>query len=229
MTDYSPPPPPPDEQQPTDPRERRAAQKAERARAKAMRPWYRKKRWWILGGLVVIIVIAIAAGSGGDDDETNTAETDTTEADTETTAAETETTEPPAEEGQDVFAIGETAHTGDFDVTVHTVEDPLATSEFETPAAGNRFVGVEATVTNTSDEPLPFSTLAGMELFDQLDRPWSVTIAGTDRPQLDAPTVAPGEARRGWVVFEVPPDATELTLRVKGNLTATGSLFDLSS
>ncbi len=222
MTDYPPPPAPPGEQGgyeprhdvPMDPREQRAARKAERARAKAMRPWYRKKRWWILGGLGVIIVVAVVAGAGGDDGETTT---------DEPSAGETEG-------GQDVYAIGETAHTGDFDVVVHTVEDPFTpANEFEVPEEGHRFVGVEATVTNTSGEPLPFSTLAGVELFDQLDRPWTVALAGTDRPQLDAPTVTPGEARRGWVVFSVPPDATELRLRVKGNLTAGGSLFDLSS
>jgi Domain of unknown function (DUF4352) len=206
--------------QPTDPREQRAAHKAERARAKAMRPWYQKKRWWIVGGVVAVIVIAAVAGAGGSEDDGGTA-TDEPASDAPS-AGETEG-------GQDVYAIGETANTGDFDVTVHAVEDPFVpTNEFEVPAEGQRFVGVEATVTNTSDQPLPFSTLAGVELFDQADRPWAVALAGTDRPQLDAPTVAPGEARRGWVVFSVPPDATELTLRVKGNLTATGSLFQLS-
>lgn len=217
MTDYPPlpppPPPPPPEsgRQPLDRRSRRAARKAERARAKAMRPWYRKKRWWLLGGLAAIIVVAVVASAGGDDD------------------GETTTGRPAAPAEGDVYAIGEMAHTGDFDVVVHAVEDPFVpTNEFEVPEEGHRFVGVEATVTNTGDEPLPFSTLAGVELFDQMDRPWPVAVAGTDRPQLDAPTVTPGEARRGWVVFSVPPDATELTLRVKGNITASGALFDLS-
>lgn len=178
-----------------------------------MRPWYRKKRWWLLGGLAAIIVVAVVASAGGDDDgETTTGGPDA-----------------PAEGDQDVYAIGETAHTGDFDVVVHAVEDPFVpANEFEVPQEGHRFVAVEATVTNTGGEPLPFSTLAGVELFDQMDRPWTVAIAGTDRPQLDAPTVTPGEARRGWVVFDVPPDAIELTLRVKGNITASGALFDLS-
>lgn len=135
---------------------------------------------------------------------------------------------PPASGGQDVYAIGETAHSGDFDVTVHAVQDPYtSTNQFETPQAGQRFVAVEATVTNTSDEPLPFSTLVGVELIDQMDRAYSIAMAGTDLPQLDSMTVAPGAARRGWVVFDAPPDATELRIRIKGNLTATGSLFQL--
>jgi hypothetical protein len=48
-----------------------------------------------------------------------------------------------------------------------------------------------------------------------------------DLPLLDAATVAPGEVRRGWTVFDVPPDATGFRVRCKGNLTATGSLFQL--
>lgn len=38
--------------------------KAAKARAKALRPWYRKKRTWLLG-VVLVIVIAIVATSGG--------------------------------------------------------------------------------------------------------------------------------------------------------------------
>ncbi len=208
--DYGQPPDPRRyEQRPLDPREARAAGKAERARMKAMRPWYAKKRWWAVGALVVLVGIAAAAGGGDDGGGSD---------------------EPAAAEngGQDVYAIGQTAHTGEFDVTVHTLEDPFTPGQFETPAAGHRFVGVELTVTNSSDGPLPFSTLAGVELIDQADRPWDITIAGLDRPQIDALTVAPGEARRGWVVFSAPADATKLTLRVKGNLTATGSLFALN-
>lgn len=56
------------QQQPVDPRQPKAAAKAERARAKAMRPWYAKKRWWLAGGLAAVIAIAALAGGGGDDD-----------------------------------------------------------------------------------------------------------------------------------------------------------------
>jgi len=208
---HAPPGPPGYGQRPPDPRQARAAVKAERARAKAMRPWYVKKRWWAVGALLLLVVIAVAAGGAGDDDNTSG-----------------DPTAGQSAGGQDVYAIGQTAHTGDFDVTVHTLEDPFTPGQFETPDAGHRFVGVELTVTNTGAEPLPFSTMMGVELLDQLDRRWNITIAGLDRPQIDAPTVAPGEARRGWVVFSAPADATQFTLRVKGNITATGSLFALN-
>lgn len=171
-------------------------------------------------GFVLLVIIAIAGMLAGADDSDDGGETG---AGDDTPAAGTD-------DGQDVYAIGQTAHTGEFDVTVHAVQDPFPPpSEFDTPAApDHRFVAVEATVTNTSAEPTGFSTLAGVELVDQLDRPWSIAITSTELPSLDAVTVAPGEARRGWVVFSVPPDATELRIRIKGNLTANGSVFELN-
>ena len=53
--------------------ERRADVKAEKARAKAMRPWYRKKRFAIPLGLVVLVVVISALG--GDEDGSQVAET----------------------------------------------------------------------------------------------------------------------------------------------------------
>jgi hypothetical protein len=50
----------------TDTREARADAKAEKARQKAMRPWYRKKRFWLLA-VVAVIIIAAVAGGGADD------------------------------------------------------------------------------------------------------------------------------------------------------------------
>lgn len=228
MSNLTPPPPPPASTPPhasppsgapMSAKEAKAEARAARARAKALRPWYRKKRWWVLA-IVVIGIVASIAAIGGSDDDTTTAPGSEASADAPgggRTAG-----------GQDVYAVGQTAHTGDFDVTMHTVEDPFVSSnQFDRPSEGNRFVAVELTVTNTSDEQRTLSTLLGAEVTDSLSRVWDVALAGLDLPQLDG-TVPPGESRRGWIVFEVPDDATGLRLRIKGNLTATGSLFALS-
>lgn len=55
--------------QPPSAREARANAKAEKARAKALRPWYKKKRFLIPLGLVLVLVIVAVAGGGGDEDE----------------------------------------------------------------------------------------------------------------------------------------------------------------
>lgn len=175
---------------------------------------------WLGGIAVVLSIVGLAIVADAFDD-----------LDDATNGSRGNPDEPAVSSGddgeQDVFAVGQTAHTGDFDVTLHTVTDPFTpASQFERPQANNRFVAVEVEVTNTSDENQVMSTLAGAELTDSQNRGWNIAIAGTDLPQLDG-QVPPGDARRGWVVFEVAQDATDLRLRIKGNLTATGSLFDL--
>ncbi|WP_210424363.1 OB-fold protein [Gephyromycinifex aptenodytis] len=44
----------------------KAQRKADKAYAKATRPWYKKKRFWLLG-LLLLVVIAVALSGGGDD------------------------------------------------------------------------------------------------------------------------------------------------------------------
>lgn len=191
-----------------------------------------------LGVLVVIAIIAAIAGGSGDDDGDTATGTTRATAGASTTAppgATTATTTPSAttaaddrDAGQDVYGVGDTATSGDLGVTLVTVQDPFEPSnELETPQPGNRFVAAEVELTNTTDEPITWSSIMGAELTDDQNRPWTVALAGADLPQLDGDVPA-GGARRGWVVFEVPQDAAGLQLRIKGSLTATGSLFALS-
>ncbi len=189
----------------------------------------------------VAAVVGAAALTGCADEADDAASTDTTPAEQTTTvvtaaatpetteAPTTESTSPPDDESgdSDDYAVGETGHTGDFDVTLHAVEDPLQpANEFDQPTPGNRLVGVEVTLTNTGDDPQTFSSLLAAELTDSLSRPWTVALAGLDRPQVDG-DVPPGESRRGWMTFDVAEDADALRLRVKGNLTAEGAVFVL--
>jgi len=166
-----------------------------------------------------------------------TTERTTTTAQPTTTTTEAPTTTAPEEDevdtagssagDQEVYAVGEWAHTSGFDVTVHQVQDPyVPTNEFETPQPGHRYVAVEVELRNTSDGMQTFSSLLGAEVTDSMNRPWDIGFAGFDLPQIDG-DVPPGGARRGWMVFEVAEDSTELILRIKGSLTATGSLFAL--
>lgn len=180
------------------------------------RPWYRKKRWWALA-VAVVLVIAIAAGGGDDDDAPETAAT------TANDGAASETTSAPT----DRYAVGDTATTSDFEVTLHSVEDPFDPADgFSTPAEGHRYVAVELEVRNLADEQRTFSTLAYTEILDSTNRAWDVELTGTNRPTVEGDMPA-GDARRGWVVFEVGDDAAELRLRVKGSITASGAIFVL--
>src|SRR5699024_2356585 len=69
--------------------------------------------------------------------EEPTTTTTTEEATTTTTEEETTTTTTAAAPTQDVYAVGETAHTGVFDVTVHTVVSPWESgNQFEVAQPG---------------------------------------------------------------------------------------------
>ncbi len=129
---------------------------------------------------------------------------------------------------QKVYKVGETAHSGDFDITLQTVKNPYQpTNQFEQASAGKHFVATEFTVKNTASEQKTFSSLLGAEVSDSSGQHFSITLAGTDLPQLDG-DVAANDIRRGWMVFEVPDASSGLKIRLKGDLTSTGSLFALS-
>lgn len=69
-----------DPQSPQSPRNPKADAKADKAYAKASRPWFKKKRYWLLA-IVLLIVIVTATNSGGDSgDETASDSGDTSSA-----------------------------------------------------------------------------------------------------------------------------------------------------
>ncbi|MEO8694214.1 MAG: DUF4352 domain-containing protein [Acidimicrobiales bacterium] len=222
-TPAPPPPPPPSPSVPLTHKEVNAAAKAEKARAKALRPWFKKKRFWVLGVAAVLIIAAIAGSAGGSKKATTATNSGTTVAATATTGANGGTT--PG--GQDVYAIGQTAHSSDLDVTLNTVKDPFtSTNQFDRPSTGQRYVATEITVKNTGKSKVTVSSLLNAELTDSQARPWTITIGGVDLPRVDG-DVQPGESRRGWMVFGVDQAASGLRLRFKGSITATGSVFTL--
>lgn len=181
----------------------------------------KKRRWpWVVLALLVLLVIA-AALSGGAEDETSQRTSN------EATAPAADAAATPAADGQGPLGVGSTDNTSGFDVTLLQVVDTwTSTNQFESPAAGNRFVAVELDMVNTTDAIRPFSTLLGFEVIDSLGQRWNPAFAGFDLPQLDG-DVAPGANIRGWQVFEVPVDSTGLRLSVKGSLTASGIEFQL--
>jgi hypothetical protein len=139
---------------------------------------------------------------------------------TSTTAAPT--TAGSAETASALPGVGGTAVTGPFEVTLHAVEDPVAPDEFFAPDPGNRYVGVELEVRNTSAEPQTLSTLLAVEVVDSESQAWSTSLfAVPGRAAIDGEIPA-GESRRGWVGFELPETSSGLRLFVDGVLIGDG-------
>ncbi len=93
-----------------DERSTKADVKAEKARAKAMRPWFKKKRFIIpLVLVVLIILIAVASGGGDDTEKVGTVGDVPRSEGTPTTAATT---------AGSTFKVGEVVRKGSLEATV---------------------------------------------------------------------------------------------------------------
>jgi hypothetical protein len=121
------------------------------------------------------------------------------------------------------FKVGDEVKLGDWRVKVWGVQDPLPPpSEFEQPAAGNRYVAVDTEVFNDSKTPQSVSSIACFELQDAANKSYNMTIV-TGAPNPPDGEIAPGQSRRGTLVYEVPTTSTGLKLVFKCDLFSTGS------
>jgi hypothetical protein len=120
--------------------------------------------------------------------------------------------------------VGAMAVSGPFEVTLLAVEDPVVPDdEIFGPDPGNRFVGVELELRNTSSEVQSFSSLLSAEVVDGLGQSWTPSLfAVSDRSQLDGDVPA-GESRRGWIGFEVPEASTGLRLFINAEVFGGGA------
>jgi hypothetical protein len=182
----------------------------------------RKRRFplWAKIGIPVVLIIVIAAAAGGSKKK------DSPVASSNTAGTAQATTAKPASKSS--YAVGETARTGDFDVTVYGFKDPQASSnQFDKPKAGNHYVSVDVQVANKGTKQLTFSSIIGFHLVDGANRQFDEGLTSI-KPGPPEGEIPAGEAVRGMVVFEVPDGSTGLRMRVQGNLTASGAFFTLT-
>ncbi len=175
--------------------------------------------------IMVLSCLLILAACGGDDDTGDNGDsTDSatqTEAQTDTaTEAQTEAaTEPAAETEVQTEAassngpvpIGTATAVGPFNVTVASVTDPLEPQPALEPAEGNRLIGVEIVIENTSDEAQTVSTLLNMSLRDGTGQGYDMditaqTVANTGGQSTPEGNVPAGGTIRGIVGFQIPGD-----------------------
>lgn len=133
----------------------KAEGKAEKARAKAMRPWFKKKRFIIPLALVAIMVIAGVAGSGGSDD--TKVETDAGSSATTVASASENRLYPgrPDTKKKDVEkAIGEGAQVSGYTATVSKAEFQQQLSQFER----NGYMTADVTLLNRDSKAQSYNT-----------------------------------------------------------------------
>lgn len=116
-----------------------------------------------------------------------------------------------------VRAIGDRTLAGGALVAVRRVVDPFdSTDPVITAPAGRRWVAADLEVTNLTTQVQDLRADRQLTVRDVTDRRYRAVATAEGLPSLDGP-LAPGETRRGTVVFEVPEDARDLRLAYTGD------------
>jgi len=88
-------------------------------------------------------------------------------------------------------------------VTVLKVVDPASGGQYMTPESGKRFVGIEIKLANVGTKNYSDSPSNGASVVDVKDHELQADI-GEVEPDIGSPKIVPGDARVGFLTFQVP-------------------------
>lgn len=135
-------------------REARAEARAAKARAKALRPWYRKKRFLLPIAAVAVIIIAVIASNGGrngGDGDGGTA----SQATTQRAQNRLYENRPDAQPEDQERAIGQAATIGGMSATVTSGGFRQSLNDFESEG----YLVIDVSIQNASDETHSYNVL----------------------------------------------------------------------
>lgn len=197
-------------------RDPKAQAKADKAYAKAMRPWYKKKRFILPLALLLIIIIVAVNGGGSGDDTANTAGSSQPAA-TEEAPAQQEEEQPAAEEEAPPAeaGIGTPVRDGKFEFVVTGLERPGKTigPDFLQETAQGEFVIVRVDVSNIGNEAQTLDS-SSQVLYDDQGRefsPSSAMFVLDDADKAFLEQINPGNKVTGVPILFDVPEGTNLT------------------
>lgn len=138
--------------------------------------------------------------------------------------------EPPAELAgetqQQTFKVGDVVEMGTLSLTVNGVTSPEGT-DFAKPEQGKKFLIVDVTIENKSQEADAISTMMQMSLKDTSGQVYQVDLMAMAASGGTSPDgeLAPGEKIRGQVGFQVPADANGLVFVFDADVFGAGKAF----
>lgn len=147
-------------------------------------------------------------------------QTSTTQ-DTATPAAATKAS-PAAQDQQalqnpsKLLAIGETVVLGKYKFTVNSVRNAVGDSVSK-PQKGQKYLIVNATVENLGQKKAAISSILLFTLTDSTNKKYKRVITTETKGSLDA-NLDPGKKLQGEISFEVPQDAKDLLLILRGDV-----------
>jgi hypothetical protein len=165
--------------------------------------------------LIAVLGAGLFAGcSGSDSLETTTEEasTDKTETANESDANEDGST-TESESAQTEVRVGDRVDDDQMSMVVRDVRETEQVGEFSEAGSGNTFIVVRLAVKNTTEDTyLNVSGFLQTLLKDESDYTYEQSITGTGQTFTGGQLV-PGEVARGDIVYEVPKDASGLSLQ----------------
>lgn len=216
----------PNQPPPTDARDAKARAKADKAYAKASRPWYKKKRFIIPGALLLLIVIITAVSSGGSDGDDN----GTVVSGNDTSTGEKADSGDKSDSGDKAdtgdqgsadnpYKIGQTIALEGTEYTVTGAKTQQKVGGMFGEKANGIFVVVDLTIENKKNETKTFMDEAATFIAtDGTEYSGSDAAIYVDK-SLILTDMQPDLPINGQLVFDVPPS------KVAGGLLRVEDLF----
>lgn len=221
---------------PESPKEAKARAKAEKAYAKASRPWYKKPLLAGPAALVALMVISGIASSGGGETEQPATSNAAAPADNSAAAPanDVEVAEPEAEApaAENLPGLGDRVQDGKFTFVVHSFDcgEKSVGSQYMEEKAQGQFCLMDISVENHGDAP---QMLSGSDqlVFDSKGREFAnddmaaMSIEGNDALWLEE--INPGNKVRGTLVFDVPEKAKIVSAELHDSMFSSGVKLSL--
>lgn len=119
-------------------------------------------------------------------------------------------TTPPAQPR--IYAVGEKARVGEFNVTVNASRTSTGTNEYLKPKEGHIYLLVDVTLENMTTQTQTVSTMLFFKVQDSDAYAYGISMAGGEGKGSVEGDLAAGRAIRGEVGFELPATSKGLEL-----------------
>lgn len=208
-----------------DRRDVRADVKADKARAKALRPWYKKKRFMIPLVLVVLVMIG-SLGGGGADPPNGDNSASSVRGGVNQDSADT------VDNAKTAAGLNEPVRDGKFEFAVRGVQcgQTRVGNQFLNKEAQGQYCVVSLNIKNVGNEA---QTMVGdaQKLFDSQGREFSSDSEAaiySDQSKVWLEQINPGNSVDGQIYFDIPKDAQPVRLKLHDSLFSGGVTVNLT-
>lgn len=196
------------------------------------------KKWWFW---VIVVLVIGAIGSAGETEEVkdNSNQIAQSVAETSTPAPQEEVSIPIQEEkvenpitepAKTTYAVGDTATTKSYKMTVESLNVIESNNQFAQPEEGKEFIEISLLIENISDNELNVSSLMNFDAYVDgfaINEDLSAQVA-SGKGSLDG-TLASGKKLNGVLCYQVPLDWSELEITIDLGFTSKDEITLLLS